>query len=161
LTQALYCVMSGEDPITGAIPAASTLSAQASTGDGKRHIVSEVADPEGVVLQQGRRDLRQVTTANVGSRPPRATESATGPLFDDPALAAVVAAWPHLPDILIATLDSRWRRNRQETGMNDPNKALPLAVDGTGVGQLQATTAGAPARAGRARGPFRNRPSHV
>jgi hypothetical protein len=94
--------MSGEDPITGAIPAASTLSAQASTGDRKRHIASEVADPEGVVPQQGRRDFRQVATANGGSRPPRATESATKPPPDDSDLAVVLAAWPNLPDTVRA-----------------------------------------------------------
>jgi hypothetical protein len=39
-----------------------------------------------------------VATVNGGSRPARATESATGPLIDDPDLTAVVAAWPELPD---------------------------------------------------------------
>ncbi len=46
---------------------------------------------------------------------------------------------------------------------DDPGKDRPIAVtvDGTCVAQLHATTAGAPDRAGRTRGPFRKRPSQV
>jgi hypothetical protein len=40
--------------------------------------------------------IRQEVTASGSSRPPRATESATGPLFEDPALPVVVAAWSDL-----------------------------------------------------------------
>jgi hypothetical protein len=42
--------------------------------------------------------FRQGATANAGSRPRRATESATKLLNNDPALAVVMAAWPELPD---------------------------------------------------------------
>jgi hypothetical protein len=70
-----------------------------------------------------------------------------------------VNSCPTPGSLLITTLDSRWRRNRQETGMI---RSKPCRSPSRHrVGQLHATTAGAPARAGRARGPFRNRPSHV
>jgi hypothetical protein len=48
--------------------------------------------------------IRQEATVNGSSRPPRATESPTELLFNDPALATVVAAWPDLPDTVRASI---------------------------------------------------------
>jgi hypothetical protein len=87
----------------GAIPAASTFSEHASTGDRPRHNASKPSDSDGVVSHEEKAVIRQEATASGSSRPPRATESATGPLFDDPALATVVAAWPDLPDTVRAS----------------------------------------------------------
>jgi len=42
------------------------------------------------------------TTCRDLSRPQRATKSATRPLPDDPDLAAVVTAWPDLPEVIRA-----------------------------------------------------------
>ena len=86
----------------GAIPAASTFSVQASTGDSKRQDSSNLPDLSGVATNADRRDLRQGATANGGSRPGYATESATRSLNDDPDLAVVVAAWPELPETIRA-----------------------------------------------------------
>ena len=57
----------------------------------KVHVAKDVASREkGAVL-------RQHATGSGDSRPARATESSTEPLFGDPKLAAVVVAWPDLP----------------------------------------------------------------
>jgi hypothetical protein len=81
----------------GAIPAASTFSVQASTGDSKRQDSSNLPDGSGVATNADRRHLRQGATTNGNTRPGCATESATSSLNDDPDLAVVVAAWPELP----------------------------------------------------------------
>jgi hypothetical protein len=83
---------------TGAIPAASTFSVQASTGDSGRQNTAKLHDGEGFASREDRAVLRQEATVNGGSRPGRATESATVRVNDDPDLAAVVTAWPNLPD---------------------------------------------------------------
>ena len=46
--------------------------------------------------------LRQEASANGGLRPARATESATRPQETDPDLAAIIAAWPGVPDAVRA-----------------------------------------------------------
>ena len=86
----------------GAIPAASTFSVHASTGDSERQDTSNLPDCEGVASQPGTLDLRQGATANVGPRPVRATECATSLLSEYPDLAVVVAAWPELPEAVRA-----------------------------------------------------------
>jgi hypothetical protein len=86
----------------GAIPAASTFSVQVSTGDSKRQDSSNFPDGSGVATNADRRHLRQGATANGGTRPGYATESATNSLNDDPDLAVVVAAWPELPETIRA-----------------------------------------------------------
>jgi hypothetical protein len=60
--------------------------------------------PDGVRVASREKSavLRQQATVSGGTRPPRATESAAVPLVDDPALAAVVADWPDLPDTIRA-----------------------------------------------------------
>jgi hypothetical protein len=83
---------------SGAIPAASTFSVQASTCDSKRQDSSNFPDGSGVATNADRRHLRQGATANGGTRPGYATESATSSLNDDPDLAVVVAAWSKLPE---------------------------------------------------------------
>jgi hypothetical protein len=70
--------------------------------DRRRHDAAKLPDDDEVASRNGRRDLRQVTTANGGSRPPRATESATNALSEDAGLAVVVVAWPKLPDTVRA-----------------------------------------------------------
>ena len=85
------------DETAGAIPAASTFSVQASTSDSTHQDTCKFSDCDGVLLQDQMVVFCQQATVCGGSRPPRATESATGPRVIDPALAAVVAAWPDLP----------------------------------------------------------------
>jgi hypothetical protein len=85
-----------------AIPAASTFPAHASTGDARRQETSELPDSHGVASPVGEPDRRQRATVDVGSRPGRATESATSPMRDDPILAVVVCAWPALPEAVRA-----------------------------------------------------------
>jgi hypothetical protein len=81
----------------GAIPAASTFSEHASTGDAGRHDASELPDRQTVASDDESSELRQGTSASGGSRPARATESATSWVTDDSDLADVVAAWAELP----------------------------------------------------------------
>ena len=90
------------DRDAGAIPAASTFSAQASTGDCERQDTFNRSDGEGVASHDATVFSRKEATASVGSRPARATESATSLLNDDADLATVVAAWPGLPDTVRA-----------------------------------------------------------
>jgi hypothetical protein len=82
----------------GAIPAASTFSVQASTGDWRCHETAKLPDDEDVASPVDTHDLRQVTTVNVGPRPVRATESATRLMAEYPDLAVVSAAWRELPE---------------------------------------------------------------
>ena len=87
-----------------AIPAASTFSEQASTGDRRRQTASNFAGCHGVASHQANSDLRQDAAANVGSPPTCATESATGPRAEYPDLAHLVAAWPQLPEAVRAEI---------------------------------------------------------
>ena len=82
----------------GAIPAASTFSEHASTGDRERQDTSNLPDGERIAIPARRAVVRQEATGSGRSRPTRTTKSATGPVVDDLALAVVVAAWPDLPD---------------------------------------------------------------
>jgi hypothetical protein len=82
-----------------AIPAASMFSVQASTGDKSSQDASNPPVRKQVASDEEQPILRQEATVSGSSRPPRATESATGPLPDDPDLATVVAAWPELPEL--------------------------------------------------------------
>jgi hypothetical protein len=86
----------------GAIPAASTFSKHASTSDNTCHNTSKLSDDGVVESHDGRRDLGQVTTADGGSRPGRATESATRLMAEYPDLAVVLAAWPELSEAVRA-----------------------------------------------------------
>jgi hypothetical protein len=86
----------------GAIPAASTFSVHASPDDIERQDASKLHDDDRVPSHEDRPDFRQEATVNGGSRPGRATESATGTLFNDPNLAVVVAAWPEFPEAVRA-----------------------------------------------------------
>ena len=63
---------------------------------------SKPSDSHGVASHDDDAVFRQEATVSGGSRPPRATESATRAVFDDPDLATVVAAWPDLPDTVRA-----------------------------------------------------------
>jgi hypothetical protein len=81
----------------GAIPAASTFSEHASTSVRGRQKTPNLPNAKGVASNEETPDLRQGATADVGSRPAGATESATDPPLDDADLAIVVAAWPDLP----------------------------------------------------------------
>jgi hypothetical protein len=86
----------------GAIPAASTFSEHVSTDDKWRLDTSKLADTQDVTSLKGSTEVRQIPTANGGTRPVRATESATNSVNDDPDLAFMVAAWPDLPDTVRA-----------------------------------------------------------
>jgi hypothetical protein len=85
-----------------AIPAASTFSEQASTGDSSRHNTSKPSDSPRVASYHNGAVFRQDATASGGSRPAGATERATRPVFDDHDLATDVAARPDLPDTVRA-----------------------------------------------------------
>jgi hypothetical protein len=86
----------------GAIPAASTFSIQASMGDRRRQETSKLPDGEGVASNEDRSVLRQGATTDGGTRPGRATESATMVNAEYPDLAVVSAAWPELPEAVRA-----------------------------------------------------------
>jgi hypothetical protein len=96
----------------GAIPAASTFSEHASTGDSGRHSTSKHGDCRGVASHEVNPVLRQEATARGGQRPARATESATGQLSGNPELAVVVAAWPELPETVRAGIVAMVRAAR-------------------------------------------------
>jgi hypothetical protein len=57
--------------------------------------------------------MRQEATANGGSRPAGATESATTALPADRDLAVVVAGWPVLPESVRADIVAAVRSARQ------------------------------------------------
>ncbi len=82
----------------GAIPAASIFSVHASTGDSTRHNTSEPTDCDEVASHDDGIVLRQEATVNGGSRPARATKSATSRSPHDLDLALLVAVWPELPE---------------------------------------------------------------
>jgi len=86
----------------GAIPAASTFSIHASTGDGRRQTASKPVIAKSLSTHPEEADSRQHAAPDVIGRPTRATKSATSPLRDDPDLAVVVAAWPELTEAVRA-----------------------------------------------------------
>ena len=98
----LCSVVTCEFRDAGAIPAASTFSEQATRADNGRQSTSKASDDDGVAARNGSRDFRQLTTANGGSRPPRATESATRIMAEYPDSAVVAAGWPQLPEAVRA-----------------------------------------------------------
>jgi hypothetical protein len=88
------CIWERRD--AGAILAASIFSELASTSDTSRHLTSKDDTAKDVATHKDRPNLRQEATTNGGTRPSRATESATRPLSVDPDLAVVLAAWREL-----------------------------------------------------------------
>jgi len=75
-----------------------------STIDSERQDASKLHEDEGVASNAKRQYLRREATVNGGSRPGRATESATGHSPNDPDLAIVVAAWLELPKTVRAVI---------------------------------------------------------
>jgi hypothetical protein len=73
-----------------------------SISDKPRHDTSKLSDDDEVASHNERRDLRQVTTECDGSRPRRATESATRLMAEYPDLAVISSAWPELPEAVRA-----------------------------------------------------------
>jgi len=95
--------LTDRDP-QGAIPAASTSSEHASSYHRTRQDTSKAVSNKGVATHPHEAESRQQATPNVIRRPPRATKSATGPLKDDPDLAAVIDAWGRLPEAVRAAI---------------------------------------------------------
>jgi hypothetical protein len=104
LTQVSCCVYLSVNAFAGAIPAASTFSEHASTGDTTRHSTSRPSDRQGVASCGERADLRQEATASVVPRPTRATKNATKLLTEYPDLAIILDAWTELPHVVRAAI---------------------------------------------------------
>jgi hypothetical protein len=88
----------------GAIPAASTFSERASTSDSSRHLTPNDNITEQVATHYEAGDSRQQSASSVLPRPHGATECATRPVAEYPDLAAVVMAWPELPQAVRAAI---------------------------------------------------------
>jgi hypothetical protein len=86
----------------GAIPAASTFSEHASTGDKTRHETSKAVPSKEFVTHHDEGGSRQKAASSVMPRPPRATKSATRLMTEYPDLAVVSAARPELPEAVRA-----------------------------------------------------------
>jgi hypothetical protein len=86
----------------GAIPAASTFSEHTSSNDTSRQLTSKADAAKGVATMRNGMDSRQRATASGSRRPPRATKSATSGSVVDPDLAAIMDAWPNLPEVVRA-----------------------------------------------------------
>jgi hypothetical protein len=79
-------------------------SDQASSDDSSRHMTSKSDGAQEVATPQDQADSRQQAARSVLPRSPRATKSTTLLLVEYPELAAVLAAWPALPDTVRANV---------------------------------------------------------
>jgi len=73
-------------------------------GEGTRQNTSKAANSLGLRQPHSYSRSRTDPTRSDSPRLPRATRGATGPLPDDPDLAAVVDAWPKLPEAIKACI---------------------------------------------------------
>src|SRR5271157_3381954 len=69
-----------------------------------RQDTSKRVNPKGLRRAESPQRSSQGATESDTTRPSRATRGATRPLPDDPDLAAMVAAWPELPEAIRAGL---------------------------------------------------------
>jgi hypothetical protein len=100
-------------------PPPPLFSEHTSTNDNTRLDASNPAIPSGVTSFLDSRDLQQDATACDHLRSPSATKNATRALPDDPDLAAVVTAWPSLPEAIRAGILAMVRASAPDQGPGD------------------------------------------
>ena len=96
-------------------PPPPSFSVHPSTSDRTRLDATNLPVPRGVMSFPGWPDSRREPAGSDSRRPPRATKSATRPLPEDLDLAAVVSAWPNLPDAVRAGILAMVRASDPQT----------------------------------------------